>query len=215
MFILEYPGRAPLMVAVGIGVDKAYGDGRYALLAKPSGGLPTLHLIERTDYLPSGVYPFRHFLDVCEGYQPGWLDPHVDGSPFAGHGLPRQLENMAKAFGNQESDTRKFMLQQGIHRYRSAMDYMIDLCRVAAGASQQVIHRIAKTDIGILRRRGDLQHDNAAVIPDGLDVGKGPTRIDSDAKAHGCVPDRYVRWRRSPDYRMKSAPGCARGWLCR
>src|SRR5206468_8147092 len=97
IFLAENLRHAPLVRGIGVGMDQADTDGAHASAAEEPRGGADVGLVERTQLLPAEIETAADLAHEVEGHQTLRLHPEIGVAVALGHGLPRDLHDMAEA----------------------------------------------------------------------------------------------------------------------
>ncbi len=187
-------GGTPLMGGVGIGVDQRNADGADAALAEEPRRGAHARFVQWTQLFALVVEPAADLAHEAQRHDPFRLHPEIRVAVALGHRLPRDLENVAEARGDDQPERGDLTLQQRVGGDGGAVGEAGDVRSGGAGLLQDRRYAAHKSHCGIRRRARDLgdPHRTRTGV-DGNDVGEGPAGVDADPKArssclrHPCL----------------------------
>ena len=175
------------MGVIGVGVDKADGDGLDAFGEEHRGRLAHRSFVQWRHDTAAGADALVHLKPPAPRHQRLGLAPgHVE---HAGRADAADLEHVAKAPRRQQPGPRADLLQDGVRGDRGAMHHLGDLARIEprllehrSDAGRHALARIG-------RRGRRLVHMDAPAGQREHDVGERAADIHTDARstAHPCT----------------------------
>ena len=189
--------RAPLVDAVAIGMQERDRDRADALVAEDGRGPADGRLVQGNEHRTVREHPFRDAEPQPAGHHRlGQADEHVVDVVAD---LPGQLEDVAEAFGREQSGLRALALEDDVGDEGGRVDHL-------GGPRQQVRDRAGEIGDaahhrllgGVRGGQGLLDPDGAVGIVDHGEVGEGAADVDAEAESGSRIRHGHLfscRWR--------------------
>ena len=176
--------------------------GAHACPAEEPRGGAHVGFVERAQLLAAEVQASADLAHEVKRHDAIRLHPEIGVAVALGHGLPRDLEDVPEARGDDQAERADLALQQRVGGDGGAVGEAGDVVRRAAGFGEDRVDAAHQADGGIGGRAGDLgdPHRAGAAI-DRNDIGEGAAGIDADPQPGlsgrcrhlACAPRRLKR----------------------
>ena len=173
-----------LVGGIGIGMDEADADRADALPAEELRGGVHTRLVQRANFLAAEIQAPADLAHEMERHDALRLHPEIGIAVAHGYRLAGNLQEMAEARGDDQSEPADRALQQRIGGDRRAVGKAGDVVRRGAGRVEDRAHAAHEADGRIswrARNLGDAHGARAAI--DRNDIGEGAAGIDADPQA--------------------------------
>ena len=195
----------PLVDGVGVGVQKADGDGLYALRSQRGRYLAQDVFVERCQHGAAGIEALGYAKTaVARHERPGLFKLQVVES---GTNLAGDLQHIAEALGGDKARWRDLALDDGVGGDCGAVN---DVSHVFSGdllLGEQPLHSFHKPARRVLGGRRDFAGvDAPRRFVNERNIGKGAADIDAESIGHR---------RPSPAVAPRSRPDRLARWCCR
>ena len=160
--------------------DRHVGD---AVAPEPARHLEGRSLVELAQDLAAEAHPLRHLAHAVERHETLRLHPEVGVAVALRHGLARDLQQVAKALGGDESEVGEALLEQRVGGHGRPVSDRAHAVGVPSSQPEDLQDRVEHAHGGIgYRRRGLGSDDRARRLVQGHHVGQRPAGIDSDSE---------------------------------